>query len=118
MTHKDNKAAGENMITNELLKETKPILLDTLTVISNDILYNEFVPRQWIVSTKTQLHKKGDRSVIGNYRPISIMSNMYNVFSKVILNKITKTLDENQPREQAGFRRNFSILDHIIPLGK
>lgn len=44
---------------------------------------------------------------------LSIMLNMYKGFSKVILNRITKTLDENQPSEQAGLRRNFLTLDHI-----
>ncbi|CAH2085229.1 unnamed protein product [Euphydryas editha] len=41
------------------------------------------------------------------------MSNIYKVFSKVILNRITKALDDNQPREQAGFRSGYSTLDHI-----
>ncbi|XP_022820587.1 uncharacterized protein LOC111352346 [Spodoptera litura] len=31
----------------------------------------------------------------------------------LILGRITKTLDENQPREQAGFRAGYSTLDHI-----
>lgn len=41
------------------------------------------------------------------------MSNIYKVFAKVILARITRTLDENQPREQAGFRAGYSTLDHI-----
>ena len=41
------------------------------------------------------------------------MSNIYKIFAKVILNRITKVLDENQPKEQAGFRNDFSVVDHI-----
>lgn len=41
------------------------------------------------------------------------MSNIYKVFAKVILCRITRTLDENQPREEAGFRTGYSTLDHI-----
>lgn len=41
------------------------------------------------------------------------MSNVYKVFSKVILKRITPTLDTHQPKEQAGFRSNFSTTDHI-----
>lgn len=41
------------------------------------------------------------------------MSNVYKIFSKIILSRITKTLDENQPREQAGFRNNYSTVDHM-----
>ncbi|KAJ8735284.1 hypothetical protein PYW07_006904 [Mythimna separata] len=41
------------------------------------------------------------------------MSNIYKVFSKIILHRITSTLDEHQPKEQAGFRSKYSTVDHI-----
>ncbi|GBP47781.1 Retrovirus-related Pol polyprotein from type-2 retrotransposable element R2DM; Endonuclease [Eumeta japonica] len=41
------------------------------------------------------------------------MSNLYKIFAKVILKRIERKLDEQQPIEQAGFRRDYSVLDHI-----
>lgn len=64
----------------------------------------------------TNIYKKGDRSNIENYRPISLMSNIYKVFSKLILNRISRILDEQQPIEQAGFRAGFSTTDHMHAL--
>lgn len=49
----------------------------------------------------------------GNYRLISLMCNIYKIFAKIILKRIERTLDENQPIEQAGFRREYSVIDHI-----
>ena len=57
--------------------------------------------------------KKGNRKEINNYRPICLLSNMYKLFTKIITTRLVKKLDENQPREQAGFRSKYSTTDHI-----
>ena len=48
-----------------------------------------------------------------NYRPISLLSVLYKLFTKIITKRIEKVLDSNQPREQAGFRSGFSTNDHL-----
>ncbi|GBP92264.1 Probable RNA-directed DNA polymerase from transposon X-element [Eumeta japonica] len=112
-TQKRDKTPGSDQITNELLKATLLIIVPTLTEIFNEILETENIPTDWTKSTIILLHKKGDKGEIANYRPISLMSNLYKVFSKIILSRITSTLDENQPKEQAGFRSKYSTVDHI-----
>lgn len=110
---KKDKAPGADNITNEQLIENVEHLAPILTLIFNKVLRTEKIPEQWTSSTIILLHKKGAKDDINNYRPISLMSNIYKVFSKVVLNRISKALDENQPREQAGFRNDYSTIDHI-----
>ncbi|VDP64159.1 unnamed protein product [Heligmosomoides polygyrus] len=55
---------------------------------------------------------------IGNYRSICLLPVVYKLFTRAILNRISKTLDEGQPCEQAGFRRGFSTIDHIHTITK
>ncbi len=50
---------------------------------------------------------------IKDYRPICFLSNMYKLFTKITTNRLEKKLDENQPREQAGFRSKYSSTDNI-----
>ena len=57
--------------------------------------------------------KKGNIKDIKNYRPICLLSNMYKLFTKIITTRLEKKLDENQHREQAGFRSKYSTKDHI-----
>lgn len=113
-SQKKDKTPGADGISNELLICNKDLVIPALTYMFNEVLRNEVIPDQWMTSTIILLHKKGDKDNIGNYRPISLMSNVYKVFAKVILNRISKTLDDNQPIEQAGFRRGYSTLDHIF----
>ena len=55
----------------------------------------------------------GNDITADNYRPISLLPITYKVFSQVILRRMLRTLDQHQPREQAGFRSGFSTIDHI-----
>lgn len=112
-TQKLDKTPGSDQITNEMLKVASPVIAPKLTEIFNEIITTENIPVDWTKSTIILLHKKDDRGDIGNYRPISLMSNVYKVFSKIMLARMASTLDENQPKEQAGFRSKFSTIDHI-----
>lgn len=90
----------------------KVAMIPILTEIFNNVIDTENIPKQWTESVIILIFKKGNHCDIGNYRPISLMSNIYKIFAKIIL-EIVKKLDEQQPIEQAGFRKDFSVLDHI-----
>lgn len=107
------KSPGPDKVSNEILKGTANELVPVLTNVFNKIMTDDWIPTQWEISHIILLHKKGPKEDISNYRPISLMSNIYKIFSKVILDRISRVLDENQPMEQAGFRRKFSTIDHI-----
>jgi hypothetical protein len=110
---KNNKTLGEDGIINECLKWGGKNLKKEITMMFNKILTTENIPAQWKTSTIILLHKKEKRYDLNNYRPISLISNLYNVFLKVIANRITTTMDENQTPEKAGIRAGYSTIDHL-----
>ena len=66
----------------------------------------------------TFLSEKGDPKDIKNYRQRSILSHSYPTFTRLLKTRIERTLDENQPREQAGFRNVYSTSDHLKGLNQ
>lgn len=110
---KENKAPGPDEITSDVIKTGGEETIRQLTDLYNKILQEKKVPIKWKEAKIILLHKKDDKTDIKNYRPISLLSHMYKIFTKVIQNRIKGTLDRNQPREQAGFRGGFSTTDHL-----
>ncbi|XP_028035786.1 uncharacterized protein LOC114247123 [Bombyx mandarina] len=60
--------------------------------------------------------KKGDKTLLKNYRPIALLSHVYKLFSRVITKRLERRFDDFQPTEQAGFRKGYSTIDHIHTL--
>ncbi|KAK6759635.1 hypothetical protein RB195_021301 [Necator americanus] len=47
-----------------------------------------------------------------------LLSVYYKLFTEIILTRMSRTLDEAQPDEQAGFRQGFSYMNHIQTLSR
>ena len=64
------------------------------------------------------VHKKGDKQLITNYRPVSLMSICEKVFEKIILNPIFVYLNNNNllNSNQLGFRTGDSCLHQLISI--
>ncbi|KAE9412955.1 hypothetical protein Angca_006246, partial [Angiostrongylus cantonensis] len=111
-------APGSDRIKSKHLKNLHPVLVNTLARLFTRYLSECKVPTQWKTSKIVLLFKKGDLHDLGNYRPICLLSVVYKLFTRVILNMVDGTLDEGQPCEQAGFRKGFSTMDHIHTLAR
>ena len=85
-------------------------MIQILTDLFNTCLHHQLVPKAWKNALIVLIHKKGNTSDIKNYRPISLLPIMYKVFSNILLQRMIRTLDFHQRREQAGFR---STIDHL-----
>jgi hypothetical protein len=85
-----------------------------VTALFNRIIKSEEIPQQWQRSTIILIHKKGNRDNLNNYRPISLLSNPYKLFTKILTNRLAKIMDQNQlPEQEAGFRAKYSTVDHL-----
>ena len=103
-------------ITSEMLQAGGEQLWKIIVLRFNRYLAEGQVPSQWKESNTVLLYKKGDREDLKNYRPLCLLSHIYKLFTKIIVERLSRHLDEQQPREQAGFRKKYSTMDHIFTL--
>ena len=109
----NDKAVGADGISIEAMKAGGAVLHKELAKLFTRCLGNSKTPDCLKSSRMVLIHKKGDNRNLKNYRPISILSNVYKLYTKVLANRLQRQLDDQQPTEQAGFQSGFSTMDHI-----
>lgn len=102
---KKDKSPDADNIPNEALIVGKHLLIGPLTILFTRILEKQEIPFKWAKSRITLIYKKGDPADVNNYRPISLLPTMYKLFAMCLEKRIERTIEKNQPVEQAGFRQ-------------
>lgn len=110
---KNNKAAGEDGIVAEFLKNLGPNTLHEITQIIQNIWTTEKIPEDWKTALIHPLHKKGDKTNVNNYRGISLLSVTYKILSSCLLRRTQDQLEQKVAEYQAGFRPNRSCTEQI-----
>jgi hypothetical protein len=113
------KACGVDNILNELIKYSPPEMTELLTKLFNVILDTGITPTQWSIGMIIPIYKnKGSTKDPDNYRGITLLSCISKLFTALINSRLSEFLEENNMlgEEQAGFRKGYSTLDHILSL--
>ena len=114
---KTGKASGLDNICAEFLKYAENVV-PFLAKFFNKLYDTSYLALDWCKSVIIPLFKKGEDSNPDNYRGISLLSIVSKVFT-AILNKRLYAWAENEEKirkEQAGFRKGYSTIDHIFTL--
>ncbi len=120
----DNKSSsGVYGISNILLKFIKMEIIGPLTLIINQMLYTGIFPEKLKIAKIIPIYKKGDSSILSNYRPISLLPTISKIFERVIYNQLYRYFNHNNllSEEQYGFRAEHStelaaikLVDYIM----
>jgi len=111
-THKCQDGAG---LVAEMLKCGGETLVEILCETYNQLLLcNGEAPITWKETIITVLHKSGDERLPANYRPIVIIPILYKLFARLLYARLAPILDAEQCADQAGFRRDYSTVDHLF----
>ncbi|GFS13122.1 endonuclease-reverse transcriptase [Elysia marginata] len=113
-----NKAPGPDEITSDVFFRGGEAITTYLTKVYNKMLQTKEVPPSWNEANIIILFKKGDPGNIKTHRPISLIAHSYKLFMRLFQKRMEIVLGENQPRDQAGFRKKFSTTDHVYTLNQ
>lgn len=113
-TLNSKKSAGLDDIPMCLVKDTEPFIRQAYCHLFN-LASTHGIPEAWKMAKVVPLHKKGDKDLPANYRPISNLSSVGKFFEKIILKKIN---DEgmHDGDHQHGFRKFHSTTTAILDL--
>ncbi|KAK6767003.1 hypothetical protein RB195_026335 [Necator americanus] len=78
------------------LKNLTPVLINTVARLFTSYLSERRIPKPWKISNTVLFYNSGDLYDIGNYRLICSLTAVLELFTRVILNRIERTLDEGQ----------------------
>jgi hypothetical protein len=110
------KANGPDGISNRLLKETATAIALPLSDLFNKSFALAKVPNSWKEANICPIHKKDDRSLISNYRPISLLPSISKVQEKIVYQHLYKYLQSNNllTSKNSGFRALDSAVNQLL----
>ena len=75
-------------------------------------------PDIWKRSNICPIHKKGDKQIINNYRPVSLLPICGKIFERIIFNSLYEYVEENKllSVHQSGFRSNDSCVNQLLSI--
>lgn len=115
---KNNKAPGEDSITNEFFKNVPVSCIKLMQTLYNKIYDNADIPSSFKKSIVFPIFKKGNLEEATNYRGISVMNTIYKIFVGILTKRLSNWCEQSNilNEGQAGFRKNYSTIDNIFNL--
>ena len=112
------KATGSGGISGQMLLLCDDSAILPLKIIFSNILSTSIYPDLWEIANVTPIFKKGDKQLIKNYRPISLLPICGKILEKIIFNHLYSYLTANRliTKNQSGFRPGDSTTNQLLYL--
>jgi hypothetical protein len=112
------KAFGPDRVSPRLLKEGANQLAPVLCRLFNISLSTSKFPKAWKLANVIPLYKKNDRTLISNYRPVSLLSCVGKVMEKLVFTALFDYFRRNFLISvwQSGFIPGHSTVTHLVEM--
>ena len=83
-----NKAHGHDNISIRMVKVCGPSIYKPLEIIFNQCLETGVFPSEWKKGNIVPIHKKGDKQMLQNYRPLSLLPMCGKILERLMFNEM------------------------------
>ena len=113
-----HKSHGSDNISIRMLKICDSSIVKPLMLIFNNSLNQGIFPKPWKQANVTPIHKKGDKTDVSNYRPISVLPVCGKLFERIIYNSLYNYFEDNNilNANQSGFRIGDWCINQLISI--
>ena len=113
---KPNKKGGIDKQSPRVLREVAEEIVDVVLSIFDASLRNAEVPGDWLRAVIAVIFKKGKKSLVGNYRPVSLTCILCKVMEKVVRDHIIEHMKRNRlfSKKQYGFLAGRSVSLQLL----
>ena len=110
-----NKAQGPDGIHGHILKNCASALAYPLSLIYKTSYNTGSIPREWKTANVVPVHKKGSKSLVDNYRPISLTCLVMKIFEIQVRDTIMTKTHHLLDWRQHGFLPSRSCTTQMVP---
>ena len=115
-TAKLKSAPGADGISNRFIKKFWGIFRGPLFRLANFCYANNKLSKSFSSANIKLIPKKGNLSLLKNWRPISLLNCFYKIISRVISNRLKKYMDKLTPTSQKGYSATRRCQEVLIGL--
>ena len=91
-----NKAKGPDGLHPRVLRETAASITQPLCAIFQKSIDSSCLPTSWKTGNITPIHKKGRRTAVGNYRPVSLTSVVGKLMESLVRDHLVEHMMRNK----------------------
>ena len=113
-----SKATGPDEISARLIKYAGRELCRPLAQLFNKSIKTSTFPSSWKTANVIPVFKNGDRELLGNYRPIALLSIIGKIMEKCVFKHLFNFLNQNRliTSLQSGFIPGDSTVNQLLHL--
>ena len=115
---KPAKAAGPDGIHGMILKHCDVGLARPLSMLFRISYDSGIIPKEWKIANVVPVHKKGSKSDVKNYRPISLTCLIVKVFERIVRDKLMEKCKDKLCPNQHGFLPAKSCTTQMIDVNE